>query len=208
MSAVSFKQVDAGDDHSIAITEDGTLVSWGDDENGQVSNTPTGSGFIQVSAGSDYSVALRKDGTLVSWGDNRYSLISNTPTGSGFKKISSLRYRSAAVHENGYFVFWGEVTGIAYLATYEMISNQISPYIHKDIKPVRNSKGGSHDVSLEEDGTIKSSGDDSKGQVSDTPVGSGFKQVSAGDNHSVAIREDGSLVSWGSDRYNQISNTP
>ena len=37
----------------------GSIVSWGADFEGQVSNTPTGTGFTQVAGGRDHSLALR-----------------------------------------------------------------------------------------------------------------------------------------------------
>mgnify|MGYP000073448542 CR=1 FL=1 len=39
---------------------DGSLVSWGNDSHGAVSNTPTTNDFTQVAAGSYHSVAIRQ----------------------------------------------------------------------------------------------------------------------------------------------------
>eukprot|EP01079_Euglenida_sp_SAG-EU17-18_P007265 gene7265-1298_t len=64
-----FMTVSAGGFHAVALKDDGTLLSWGDDSRGRVSDSPHGTGFILgVAGGGTHSVALRKDGTLCSWG--------------------------------------------------------------------------------------------------------------------------------------------
>ena len=42
----------------MALRIDGSIASWGNDQHGQVSNTPIGTGFTQVAAGNRHSVAL------------------------------------------------------------------------------------------------------------------------------------------------------
>lgn len=54
-----FVQAVAGSDHSLALRTDGSIVSWGDDTDGQVSDTPAGTGFMQVAAGQRHSRTLR-----------------------------------------------------------------------------------------------------------------------------------------------------
>jgi alpha-tubulin suppressor-like RCC1 family protein len=52
----------AGDFHSVAAREDGSVVQWGYPWPG----VPTDlTNAIAVSAGSDFSLALRRDGTVV-----------------------------------------------------------------------------------------------------------------------------------------------
>ena len=55
------KAVSAGGRHSLALTENGTVVAWGDNDEGQ-STVPQGLNDVQViSAGGSHSVALVKD---------------------------------------------------------------------------------------------------------------------------------------------------
>jgi hypothetical protein len=63
-------------------------VAWGQDDEGQVSNTPAGTDFVAVSAGLFYSVALRADGSLVAWGDNLWGQTS-IPSGTDFVSVSA-----------------------------------------------------------------------------------------------------------------------
>jgi hypothetical protein len=83
-------------------------VSWGRDSEGQVTNTPTGSGFTQVAGGVFHSLALRADGSIASWGDNSWSQVSDTPTGLGFVYVAAGARDSAALHADGTIVVWGQ----------------------------------------------------------------------------------------------------
>ena len=85
----------------------GFIVSWGDDGNGQVSNTPEGSGFTTIAAGSNHSLALRADGSIISWGCDNGDVISNTPTESGFTAIAGGWEHSLALRADGSIVSWG-----------------------------------------------------------------------------------------------------
>jgi alpha-tubulin suppressor-like RCC1 family protein len=94
---MSFMAVAGGGFHSVALRSNGTLVSWGWDDYGQVRNTPTGNDFVAVAAGGEDSVALRANGTLVSWGRDDFGQVSNTPTGNGFVAVAAGGYHSVAI---------------------------------------------------------------------------------------------------------------
>ena len=60
----------AGGRHSVAAKRDGTVVVWGDNTLGQITNAPTDlANVIDVKAGLWHTMALRDDGTVVAWGD-------------------------------------------------------------------------------------------------------------------------------------------
>lgn len=87
-ATVPFTVVSGGTDHSVAIRGDGSVVSWGANDSGQLgdnslenktspvlvrkddSGTPWFKDVKAVSAGSTHTVALRQDGTVWSWGKN------------------------------------------------------------------------------------------------------------------------------------------
>ncbi len=46
-------------------------------------------------------------------------------------------------------------------------------------------------------------GDDSDGQVSNAPAGTGFTGIAAGGYHGYALRTDGSITAWGRDADGQ-----
>jgi len=62
---------DAGVRHSLGLRQDGTIVAWGNDKYGQVSQTPDYGGFVAIAAGCWKSFALHEDGYIVGWGWER-----------------------------------------------------------------------------------------------------------------------------------------
>ena len=85
---MGFVDVSAGGGyHSMALAADGSIEAWGLDEFGQVSDTPTGTGFLDIAAGYYHSMALAADGSIVSWGYDSYGEVSNTPTGNNFEAV-------------------------------------------------------------------------------------------------------------------------
>ena len=77
-----WKQISCGDNHMIAIKNDGTCWTWGKNNNGQLGDETTnnrsspiqtvayGTDWKQVDAGQDHSAAIKNDGTCWVWGDN------------------------------------------------------------------------------------------------------------------------------------------
>ncbi len=94
------KRVSAGDDHALALRDDGTLWSWGSNSSGQLGiNAAGGTGtyaapvrdgsgttltrWRDMVAGQAHSVAVRADGTIWSWGLNtKGQLGQNSYTGA------------------------------------------------------------------------------------------------------------------------------
>ena len=118
--------IDAGYNHALALDENGYLTSWGEDTYGQVSNTPTESGFTKISAGHYNSLALKSNGTIVAWGRNINGEVSNAPTGTGFTDIAAGIY-NLAIASDGSIVSWGgnatSPTGYGFtdVATYSVL---------------------------------------------------------------------------------------
>jgi alpha-tubulin suppressor-like RCC1 family protein len=81
---VAVEHIASGRDHILALRSDGTVVSWGLNQSGQVGNGMSGAdasvfaptpvvgltGARAVMADGNYSFALREDGTAVGWGQN------------------------------------------------------------------------------------------------------------------------------------------
>ena len=61
-------QVSGGYGHSVAVTSNGAVYAWGDDEYGQAT-APTLTGVWEVAAGIYHSLALKSDGTVVKAGE-------------------------------------------------------------------------------------------------------------------------------------------
>ena len=65
-----------------------------------------------------------------------------------------------------------------------------------------------HTCALHADGSLECVGWDSDGQVTDTPGGNGYIDVSLGLEHTCALDVDGAVECWGSDEQGQVSNAP
>jgi hypothetical protein len=104
---VGVKSVAAGDFHTVALKNDGTVVAWGDNGAGQTT-VPSGlSGVTAIAAGTSHTVALKKDGTVVAWGLNEYGE-TTVPSGvSGVTAIAAGTYHTVALKNDGTVVAWG-----------------------------------------------------------------------------------------------------
>ncbi len=178
--------VRAGDSHSIALKNDGTVWAWGDNSSGQLGNvTATNQSIpVQVSgltnptalaAGELHSVALQSDGTVWTWGDNRHCQL-----GDG---TNLLRYFPAQV--NGL----GSVQAIG--------------------------AGSWHTIALKSDGTVWAWGFNYDGQLGNGTMTTASSPsnvsglvnivaIAAGHAHTLALKSDGTVWAWGWNRSGQL----
>jgi len=180
----------------LALAQQDVIASWGINQYGQVSTSPTGRDFIQVAAGSGHSLALHLDGSIESWGKDGSGQVTDTPLGIGFIQVASGWNHSLALDRSGSITSWG------YDGNGQVSNTPTSGGF------VQIAGGANHSLALQFDGSIVSWGSDSWGQVSNTPTGHDFVQVAGGSSHSLALRRDGSIVSWGLDTSGEVSGTP
>ena len=86
-----------GNNHSLALKLDGTVVAWGLYTSGQ-STVPSGLlGVIAIAAGGGNSLALKSDGTVVAWGKNDFGQL-NIPEGlTGVTAVAAGGFHSLAL---------------------------------------------------------------------------------------------------------------
>ena len=117
--------------HTVAIKTDGTLLSWGRDNFGQLgdnsvvyksSPVQTISGGINwksVSGGYGHTAAIKTDGTLWTWGRDSYGQLGNNSVanksspvqtiagGTNWKSVSCGYHHTAAIKTDGTLWTWG-----------------------------------------------------------------------------------------------------
>jgi alpha-tubulin suppressor-like RCC1 family protein len=201
------KAIAAGIDHMVALKSDGTVWTWGYNQNGQLGDNSTtrrttpvqvlgtgGSGFLTgvkaIAAGNRHTVALKSDGMVWAWGYNGYGQLGDN---------TSLTERSTPVQVLG-------PGGSGFLT---------------DVKAI--ATGNYHTLFLKNNGTVWGCGYNDFGQLGDntttrrsTPVqvsgtgGSGFltdvKAIAAGGRHTVALKSDGTVWAWGYNNYGQLGD--
>jgi alpha-tubulin suppressor-like RCC1 family protein len=186
-----WKQVSAGDRHTVAIKTDGTLWTWGSGTPGVLGNgvttgnrsTPVttfagGTNWKQVSAGNQHTAAIKTDGTLWTWGNGTYGQLGNGATsgtistpvttfagGTNWRQVSAGYRHTAAIKTDGTLWTWGSGT---------------------------NGRLGTNDL------TNRST------PVTTFAGGTNWKQVSGGRDHTAAIKTDGTLWTWGDQTFSQL----
>ncbi|MBN2412086.1 T9SS type A sorting domain-containing protein [candidate division KSB1 bacterium] len=216
-----------GGSHSIALAEDGTLYSWGNNSNGQLGDNTTsqreapvrvlkgdyngttylgdaGNNKIIAIALSEYnSIALAEDGTVYTWGNNNFGQIGDDTT---IKRETPVR------------VLKGAYNGTTYLG--DDSNNKI----------VAVATGYCYCIALAEDGTVYSWGYNGNGRLGDntttqqeTPVrvlkgaydgttylgdnsSNKITSVTAGYAHVMALTADGTVYSWGDNLFGRLGD--
>jgi alpha-tubulin suppressor-like RCC1 family protein len=194
-------QVAAGNVHTCARKQGGTLWCWGHNEYGQLGDGTTGgvacsgsvckpvpvqvtglgASVVEVSTGDGHTCARKQDGTLWCWGRNTYGALGTGMT--GWKEPSPLK--------------------VASLGT--------------DVVAV--TAWGDHTCARKQDGTLWCWGKNTSGQVGEgttaspkplpvqvTALGASVLEVSAGREHTCARRQDGTIWCWGANYLGQLGD--
>ncbi|NEW09315.1 hypothetical protein GK047_25555 [Paenibacillus sp. SYP-B3998] len=193
--------VEAGGSHSLALTKDGKVWSWGRNEFNQLGNGSTKksnipvivrnlSGVTSISAGNNHSLALTRDEGIWAWGYN-----SNGQIGDGssnvYEKDGSLKDSQNKPEPVKIDGFNGNINFV--------------------------SAGFKHSVALTENGEVYVWGWNQYGQLgngttvdSKIPVKNKLNakiiKIDTGSYHSFAIDDQGIIHAWGDDTYGQLGD--
>lgn len=176
----------AGHYHSLAVKSDGTVWSWGSNENGQLGTGNNDESFIPlqvpglnnivaVAAGARHSLALDENGAVWAWGLNSSGQLGDGTTEDSLSPI--------------------QVGGIS--------------------DAIAISTGWAHSIALLYDGTVWTWGKNGYGQLGDGIEGDSAEPVQAvglydvvaidaGSEHNVALLSDGTVRTWGRNSAGQL----
>ena len=183
--------VDAGQEHTCAVTTAGGAKCWGRNTFGQLGDTTTDdssvpvdvegltSGVAAIAAGWGHSCAITDAGALKCWGKNDYGQLGD----------GTLRDHRHPV----------DVVGLS--------SGVVAV-----------SLGTEHTCALTDDGAVKCWGYNQHGTVGDgtlqfrrvprdvVGLSSGVASIVAGGNHSCAVTDAGAVKCWGYNQHGQLGN--
>jgi len=183
---------DPSDDFSVAVKNDGTVWSWGDNSNGVLGNGTTTESDVPVQVSNmsnvisvvgsrgDHVLALKNDGTVWAWGENDYGQLGNGTTTDNYVPVQV-----------------SNLTGVTALAT-----------------------GLDENIALKSDGTLWGWGNNSTdsqlgaGSAAATqsalpvtvPNLSGVTKIAAAKGHYLALKNDGTVWTWNDPTPSEISD--
>ena len=193
----------AGDAHTLALLDDGSVYGWGNDTNGQVGNdaaftaavtaplkVPLPGKATAIAAGAQHSLAVLADGTVWAWGWDAHGALGN----------------DAALVNSGVPVKVAGLTNAVGVAAGGVNASGTNP-------------GAAHSLAVLSDGKVFAWGDNAAGQLGDgtvvdkpTPVPvpalTNATQVAAGGLHNLALLADGTVRSWGYDLEGALGDNP
>jgi len=192
-----------GDNHSIALQNDGTIWAWGHNQYGKLGDGTNNDRWLPVhvhdsadvgflfnviaiatSEYANHTLALKSDSTVWAWG---YNLKGQLGNGTANNNINPLPMPIDTVGIGGGFI------AIAC--------------------------GGNHSLALKNDGMVWAWGWNNNGQLGDSSTldkhsavkvkpnfGGGIISIAAGYYHSLALKNDNTVWAWGEDALGQLGN--
>jgi alpha-tubulin suppressor-like RCC1 family protein len=184
--------------HSVALKSDGTVLSWGNNGNGQLGDGNIDAklepfpiaglgGIVAISGGLQYTLALRIDGAVLTWGANGNGQLGDGTTNLRITPLPVIDPSSSS----------GFLSGVVAIAA-----------------------GPAYGFAVKSDGTVLAWGGNATGQLGDgsianrlTPVqvsglgpGSGVVTIVTGNGFTLALKSDGTVLAWGGNTNGQLGD--
>ncbi|MDB5052426.1 MAG: hypothetical protein JWM44_476 [Bacilli bacterium] len=194
LSGKTITAIAAGDTYSLALANDGTVWTWGNNSSGQLGDGTTiqktspvnvstlmGTTITAIAAGSNHSIALDTNFQVWTWGNNNSGQL-----GDGATTNRSVPFNLSSM---------ASLTITAIAAENE------------------------HSLALVSDGTVRAWGENDLGQLGDTsttqrlaPVtvvvlaGKIISSIASGTQHALALGTDGNIWSWGNNTNGELGD--
>ena len=115
----SIKQISAGENHTLALTNYGDVYAWGDNTYGQLGigstcatiTTPTKINLFKettitkVAAGGNHSLAISKEGRLFAWGNNQYGQVGDETYQNKYSPVEIKTVKIMSSYNNSYWLY-------------------------------------------------------------------------------------------------------
>ncbi len=197
-----YTMVSAGKDHALAIKEDGTLITWGNDRH-NLAKIPReltqGDPIKQIYAGDQFSLALKEDGNMYFWGNS--SLITMTQNSIG-RKIQGQIQSFVASSDNVIVVLNdGSLNVLGIKGT---PVHRVPEEVQGNVKQLALTKDAA--LALTTDGKLHVWGQDRNGLLNiPEEITGNIKEIGRGRNHFVVVDEQNQVFGWGSNYLGQIN---
>ena len=110
LKTVKVKDIAATSSTMAAVTEDGRVIVWGNDKNGEKNVPQFVSPVKELYAGRFHYTALLENGDVVSWGSNKYhqcDVPASVAHGANIRALYTGNFQNYAVMEDGSVQTWG-----------------------------------------------------------------------------------------------------
>lgn len=188
-----WKQMVVGEQFVVALRSDGTLWTWGSNQNGTLglgtSDTdphpvPTKVGkdtdWAFVAAGKSHAFAIKTGGTMYGWGRNFNGQLGD---GTNIDRLQPTLVPLPTGLKAWLTVSAGDTHTLA------IVKDNLNLYAWGGNASGQVGNGGKVDI------------------VSPAKIGAfQWSSLAAGANHSVAVRTDGAMYGWGSNTFGQVGN--
>ncbi len=222
-------RLSAGAMHSAAVRPDGSIVVFGDNDDGQCNVPEPNSNFTRVAAGDYFTVGLKADGSLVAWGRNDFGQC-NIPLPNDYLEITAGASHCVAVRRPAGAIAWGcnldhqcdlpesSLCEVAAGGDHNIAYGRVHPAAcwgsnaHGESNPplaasnLREKAAGKYHTLCVDyyTGAIHAWGDNFYGQCNVPAPNNFFFNCAGGGYHSLGLRGS-SIVAWGDNRYGQCN---
>ena len=226
----NLKEIEAGENHSLALENNGNVWSWGSNTYGELGDTRTDgsapaqiqgiSNAISIAAGDGFSLAVKEDGTVWSWGKPLGTAATVRPAPEqipGLTNAVSVKAGAgfaAVLKSDGTVWCWGDNSS-GQLGNGSTDSSGTPAQVSGLMDVTEIAAGEQHAIALKSDGTVWGWGRGRTGQLDkydkypkQVERLQSIQRIAAGGNISFAITKNKQLYSWGNNSKRQIGLTP